>query len=150
MDARMVYREASTTGAAPTTLVLRLYEQMIEDLRQALQALERGDIERRTERINHVILILGHLESHLDFAQGGKVATDLQSYYRALRENLLYAQLHQSRTVLAQQITDLLALREAWIHVEQLQSPTRGTADRPNAANSPLPDETAGRIDWNG
>lgn len=71
---RTAYRENDVRGATAVRLVVLLYEQMIQDLTQAAQAIEQNDIELRTKRINHAILVIGHLQSPLDFANGGKVA----------------------------------------------------------------------------
>jgi flagellin-specific chaperone FliS len=48
MNIQQSYREAAVQGARPVELVVRLYEQMIEDLRQVMQAVENNDIRRRT------------------------------------------------------------------------------------------------------
>ncbi len=77
MNIQQSYRESAVRGATPLALVVRLYEQMIEDLRQVANAIEQNDIERRSNRIKHALLVIAHLQSTLDFAQGGKVAQDL-------------------------------------------------------------------------
>ena len=148
MNARLLYREGTAKGATPAALVARLYEQTIDDLWHALKALESNDIELRTNKINHAVLVIGHLESQLDFAAGGKVAEHLKNFYVSLRQNLTQAQLQQSKTLLSQQITDLLAIREAWVEVERAQNSV--------AAENALPagawgsgSETSHR-DWNG
>lgn len=148
MDAGRLYREATVSGAGPIALVIRLYEQMIQDLRQAIKALDDHNIELRTARINHTILVIAYLDSQLNFAQGGKVAEQLRTFYGALRANLLQAQLTQSREILTRQITDLLAIREAWIAVERSESAASGaglSSDKP-----PAPQPNAARLEWNG
>lgn len=121
MDAGRMYREGAVQGASPIALVARLYEQMIEDLRQIAIAIESNDIERRTKRINHMIVILGHLQSSLDFAAGGQVATDLVNFYGDLRNRLWQVQCSPSQAGVRQLVTDLLALREAWIEVDRCE-----------------------------
>ena len=121
MSIQQSYREGTVRGASPVELVVRLHEQMIEDLRQAGVAIERGDIERRTRCINHAILIVGHLQSSLDFANGDKVTRDLDHFYNVLRHNLIHVQFHPSKQGLAQLTTDLLAVRSAWIEVERAE-----------------------------
>ena len=121
MSVQNSYREAAVRGASPVGLVVRLYEQVIEDLRQGIIAIEENAIERRTKYINHAILIIGHLQSPLDFSNGGKVAKDLDHFYNVLRQNLIDVQFYPSKQRLTQQITDLLAVREAWIAVEQAE-----------------------------
>jgi flagellar protein FliS len=121
INPRTAYRENDVRGATAVRLVVLLYEQLVQDLSQALHAIEQNDIELRTNRINHAILVIGHLQSPLDFANGGKVAQDLDHFYNVLRQNLVQVQFHPSQAGLSQQITDLLAVREAWTEVERAE-----------------------------
>jgi flagellar secretion chaperone FliS len=121
MSIQHSYREAAVRGASPVGLVVRLYEQIVEDVRHAAIAIERADIEGRTNRIKHAIVVIGHLQSGLDFVNGGKVANDLDHFYNVLRQNLVQVQFYPSKRALAQQITDVLAVREAWIKVERAE-----------------------------
>lgn len=127
MDARTHYREAAIRGARPALLVVLLYEQMIEDLRQALLAMERNQVERRTNKINHAILVIANLQSALNKPAGQQVALHLERFYEQLRANLMSAQIHASREILAQQITDLIALREAWLEVDRAGASSPGS-----------------------
>lgn len=152
---RTAYREADVRGASPLRLVVLLYEQIIQDLRQALQAMERNDIELRTKRINHAILVIGHLQSPLDFANGGKVAKDLDHFYNVLRQNLVQVQFHPSKLGIDYLITDLLAVREAWIEVERAEK-SKVVAATPPTAPSVLPSDATEHesnhthMDWQG
>jgi flagellar secretion chaperone FliS len=162
MDARLYYREGTVAGSSPVALVARLYEQIVDDLRQAIQALDRGDIELRTGKINHALLVIGHLESQLNFAKGGQVAQHLKDFYDSVRANLLQAQMRQSKPLLAQQITDLLTVREAWVAVgaavdaavhvavDQEQKSATPAATNPLPAASPVSAAQAPRLDWKG
>ena len=152
MNIQQSYREAAVQGARPVELVVRLYEQMIEDLRQVMQAVENNDIRRRTERMKHVILIVGHLQSTLDFDLGGKVARDLENFYNALRQSVLSVQAYPSKRGVVQLITDLLAVREAWITVDRAEMPAAVSASAigpPRVPESEF-DLHTGRMDWNG
>ncbi len=124
MNNRLSYREASVQGANPVQLVVRLYEQLIEDIRQVAIAIEQNDVKLRTERIRHAILVIGHLQSTLDFAGGGKVASDLDHLYNTLRQSVVMVQFRPTKRGAAQLSTDLLALREAWVEVERAEYPT--------------------------
>jgi flagellar secretion chaperone FliS len=149
MDPRAHYREAAVRGAGPVLLVVLLYEQIIEDLRQAVNAIEQRNIELRTRKINHAILVIGNLQSSLNKPAGQQVALNLERFYEQLRGNLVRAQFHASREILSQQIIDLIALREAWVEVDRADAATRNpkpisfTVD---GASSMGP----GRADWNG
>jgi flagellar biosynthetic protein FliS len=133
-------------GASPVGLVVRLYEQMIEDLRQAAKAIVQNDVERRTKRINHAILVIGHLQSSLEFVNGGKVARDLSHFYDVLRQSLVQAQFYPSKWRITQQITDLLAVREAWMQVERAEK-SFVTA---TAGATGTPESDHARKDWLG
>jgi flagellar secretion chaperone FliS len=119
MDARSSYREAAVRGASPVRLVICLYEQAIEDLRQAVIALEKGDIEERTRKINHAIMILGQLQGSLDMERGAEVAGNLERFYTLIRAGLMEAQFKQSARILEQQISQLVLVYEAWLEVER-------------------------------
>jgi len=150
MNVQQSYREATVLGANPTELVVRLYEKMIEDLRQVAAAIEQNDIERRTKRIQHVILIIGHLQSALDFDRGGKVARDLENFYNAVRQSLVWVQFHPSKRGVTQLITDLLAVREAWIAVDRAERPSATTAAGMVASAAASPESDHVRMDWKG
>jgi flagellar secretion chaperone FliS len=120
MDARSSYREANVRGASPVQLVICLYEQAIEDLRRAVVALEKGDIEARTRGINHALSVIAQLQGSLDTERGGEVASNLNRFYNMLRASLAEAQLKQSARILEQQISHLVLIYEAWLEVERV------------------------------
>ena len=123
MDARLSYREAAVRGASPLKLVVLLYEQALDDLRRALAAIEQGQIEERTNRINHAIKVIGHLHASLDLERGGTVARDLERFYGVVRKGLMEAQCRQSAEILEEQISCLLVVREAWHEIERASTP---------------------------
>jgi flagellar secretion chaperone FliS len=119
MNPRSSYREAAVQGAGRVRLVVLLYEQAIEDLRRALAAHARKEIEVRTREINHALLVLGHLQGSLDMRQGGQVAANLVRFYSLVRAGLVEAQCKQSAALLERQIALLLQVRDAWCQVER-------------------------------
>lgn len=124
MDPRLSYRAVAAQGASPLRLVILLYDQAIADLQSALSALARGDIETRTRMINHALSVIGCLQGTLNKDQCGKVAENLDLFYRKLRAGLLEAQLRQSEARLRRQIADLMKVRQAWDQADQQQSST--------------------------
>ena len=146
MDVGRSYREGAVRGASPVELVIRLYEQAIEDLRQAVKGFEQNDIELRSNKVNHAILVLGCLQSQLEFHAGGKVARDLEKFYNVLRENLVQAQVTGSRPLLLQQITDLLTVREAWIEVQRAES--RVSGENNPSSDAEAEGERHSHVDW--
>ncbi len=153
MNIQQSYREASVRGANPIALIVRLYEQMIEDMRQVAAAIERKDVQGRSDRIKHALLVLGHLQSSIDFDRGGKVAQDLDIFYNALRQNLVFVQFHPTKRAVTQVITDLLAVREAWSEVELAEYPSATgvgspLSSEPHAARDVR--DTDAHMEWNG
>jgi flagellar secretion chaperone FliS len=144
----MSYREAAVQGASPMRLVVLLYEQAIEDLRRALAAHERADVEGRTRNINHAILVIGHLQATLDKGLGRQVAANLERFYGLVRAGLVEAQCGQSGPLLEQQISHLLLIQEAWRQVERAISPSLSD---PAEAAGPALVEREGKpaAEWN-
>jgi flagellar secretion chaperone FliS len=120
----MSYLEGAVRGASPVRLVILLYGQAIEDLRRALCAHARADIEGRTREINHALLVIAHLQGTLNKDQGGAVAAHLERFYNQLRGGLVEAQCRQSGAALEQHISHLMMLRDAWGEVERVTEPT--------------------------
>ena len=149
---RMAYRENDARGASGVRLVVLLYEQIIQDLSRAAQALEQNDIELRTKYINHAILVIGYLQSPLDFERGGKVAKDLDHFYNVLRRSMVRAQFLASKAALQHLITDVLAVRDAWIEVERAEqsSGTRAPNVPASTGGGSVAASKSGRMDWRG
>src|ERR1700728_4577645 len=97
MSVQHTYREAMVQGASPVGLVVQLYEQIVEDLRQGAKALDQEDIRGRTKCISHAILVIAHLQSSLDFGNASKVAKDLDHFYNVMRQNLVQVQFYPSK-----------------------------------------------------
>jgi flagellar secretion chaperone FliS len=148
VDARISYREAAVRGASPVRLVICLYEQAIEDLRQAVVALEKGDIELRTRKINHAITVIGQLQGTLDMERGGEVARNLERFYGVIRSGLVQAQLKQSARVLEQQISQLVLVYEAWIEVERATDPLPKPAQESSQPAVPISAPDPPAADW--
>jgi flagellar secretion chaperone FliS len=121
MDPRTAYRQSDARGATSLRLVVLLYEQIIQDLRQASLAIDQNNIELRTKRINHALDVICLLQATLNLERGGQVAQNLVRFYDTVRANLCEAQFQASKEILARQVTDLLTVREAWEQVERLE-----------------------------
>jgi flagellar secretion chaperone FliS len=145
-DPRIAYREAAVRGADPVQLVARLYEQIIEDLRYAILAVEQNHVELRTKKINHAILVIGHLQSQLDFQAGPEPARNLNAFYDGLRSGLVRAQFGGSKELLAQQITDLMEVRSAWLELDRQEQSTGIAAV--NQTQTPLISSEPARASW--
>lgn len=142
MNPGLSYRESAVAGASPVRLVILLYEQAIEDLRRAVLAVTKGDIEGRTREINHALTIIGHLQATLDKERGGQVAQTLDHFYEQLRAGLLQAQCKQSAAALQDQIAHLMQVHEAWCAVDRDLAPIQ-TSVKQLTENEPPGDWSA-------
>ena len=148
VDAKFSYREAAVRGASPIRLVICLYEQAIEDLRQAVLLIETGEIEARTRKINHALTVIGQLQGSLDMERGGEVARNLERFYTVIRAGLVEAQMKQSARILEQQISQLVLVYEAWLEVERAASPTPHHPDQSSQAAATIPSSEIPPADW--
>ena len=133
VDASSAYRRTDGHSAGPLRLVIMLYEQLIKDLQRAVAAMEKKDIARRTNEIDHALRVVGQLQGTLDMQQGGEVARNLDTLYYTLRACLLQAQMRVLPGELSKQIQILLELREAWVQAE------RSTQSTPEQSTSGTP-----------
>jgi flagellar secretion chaperone FliS len=149
MDAKSSYREAAVRGASPVRLVICLYEQAIEDLRRAVIAQEKGDIESRTSGINHALKVIAQLQGSLDMERGGEVAKNLQRFYNVVRTGLIQAQAQQSGRIVEQQISQLAIVHEAWLEVDRATMKPALQSESPTQAGPSPPSRQTLIADWN-
>lgn len=118
-DARLAYQEAAVRGARPVRLTILLYEQIIQDVSRASEAITRQDFETLAREISHATGVIGYLQATLNRAAGVSVVRNLSSFYAMLREQLMEAQVRCSRDILANLRQQMLDVREAWLKVEE-------------------------------
>ena len=110
----IAYQQNATYGASPVELVVLLYDAALRSLHRAALALEAGHIEQRTRALNHVLEVIGELQSALDFARGGEVAQNLNRFYDLARQQILEAGAQKSKPLIEGLIAQFSGLRQAW------------------------------------
>jgi flagellar protein FliS len=116
------YQQNATYGASPVQLTVLLHDAALRSLHRAAQAVEAGDIERRTQALNHVLELTAELQSALDFTRGGEVAQNLNRFYELTRQQILAAGAQKSKPLIEGLIAQFSSLREAWAQVERASS----------------------------
>lgn len=149
-DPRTAYRESAARGASDVGQVVLLYEQMVEDLRRAGAALDDNRIDCRTNAINHTILILGQLQGRLNHEAGGQVAANLDRFYNVIRQNLIQAQVLQSKALLSNLIAALLEVRDAWHQADRAQRVVHAQPPEPAPVDATGPTTNRACVDWEG
>lgn len=117
-DARRAYLEAAVRGAKPVRLTIVLYEQVIQDISRAAEALEKRNLEAVAHEISHAVGVIGYLQATLKPQAGTAVTRNLSRFYTMIREKLTEAQVRCSREILDELRQYLLDVREAWLKVE--------------------------------
>jgi flagellar secretion chaperone FliS len=115
--ARM-YREAAVRTATPVGLIVILYEEILRSLNSGLIGLRENNIERRTFALSHVLEIVGHLHSILDFERGGEVAMRLSDFYNVVRAKTLEANIKANDKIILWLIDEFTQSTEAWRQVD--------------------------------
>lgn len=137
IDPKKVYQDSAVCGATPIELVVMLYNSVIEDMRGAVQAMQGRDVEGRSSRLGHALLILQQLQGTLNFDQGGQAAKQFEQFYNLIRAKLLEAQMRGAPDLLEQQIRSMCEVRDCWVEARRhLEAPAQ-------TANPPQ-----GRMEW--
>lgn len=139
IDARQVYQDTTARGAHPIELVVLLYDAAIADMRQALAAMQKSDIESRSARIGHALMILQQLQGTLDFEHGGGAARQFEQFYNLTRAKVLEAQMRGSSELMQQQIRSMTEVRDCWLEARRLLAPKVPLTGEPHTVSSDAP-----------
>jgi len=108
MNPKRSYQETAVRGANPVRLTILLYDQLIQDVSRAGEALATSHIEQCAQEVGHAVAVIGYLQATLRHDGGRGV----------LREKLMEAQVRSSIPILADLRQQLAEVREAWVKVE--------------------------------
>ena len=114
MNAVDTYREHAVTTQTRGRLIVLLYDGAIKFLRLALQELEAGHQAEKGLYIGKAQAILVELNTSLDMAAGGEIATNLRGLYHFMDRHLAEANLHRDAEKIRQVIACLEDLNESW------------------------------------
>jgi flagellar protein FliS len=115
------YKQTSIKTASRGQIVLLLYEGAIQNVKKASLAIDKKDVPSKGLAIGKAHDIINELLNTLDMEAGGKIAQDLERLYNFMTEQLLKANLENSRQAL-QTVQKLLeTLLDGWrVAVEQV------------------------------
>lgn len=139
VDARQVYQDSSVRGASPIELVVVLYDAAITDIRHALTAMQKSNIESRSARISHALMVLQQLQGTLDFERGGGgAARQFEQFYNLTRAKVLEAQMRGSAELMQQQIRSMSEVRDCWLEGKRLLEPRPPLTGESTGGGEPL------------
>lgn len=135
-NASKAYNRATHT-VAKTRQVVMLYDGAIRFLLQAKEAMEKGEIEKRYDKLVRASDVLMGLQSCLDFESGGPAAKVLFDFYGGM--DLRIMALHRTSDAAAcQQIVDeMKQMREVWDRIDRGSAESEAVMEQ--AQENPAP-----------
>lgn len=100
--------------ASPAKLVSMLYDKVILSLREAISAIEAGEVEARWRANARAMEILSHMWSTLDVEKGGEIAVNLENLFSFMLSRLPEVDLRNDPEPAREVIQLLQPLRESW------------------------------------
>jgi flagellar protein FliS len=122
------YLEGRVLSADPLELVRLLYQGCSDAVREARRRLAEGDIAGRTRAITRAHEILSELVRSLDRERGGEIGERLALLYDYMQRRLIEANCRQEDAPLAEVVSLLATLGEAWEGVQQQTRPAAAAA----------------------
>ncbi len=108
------YLAQQIMSASPARLVAMLYERAITLLRETVEAIEAGDIERRWRANAKATEVVSHLWGTLDRERGGEIAENLNRVYGFMMMRLTMVDVENNAQAAREVIELLEPLRRSW------------------------------------
>lgn len=108
------YKQMAVKTANRGQILIMLYEGAIQNVKKATAAIERGDTGAKGIAIGKAHDIVNELANTLDFEVGGAIAQDLNRLYHFMTEQLLKANLENSKDRLQTVAKLLETLLSGW------------------------------------
>lgn len=102
----------------PSQLVVLLYDQALESLGAAIDAIAKGDIEARCKATEEVAEVIHLLHQSLDMENGGVVAQNLDQIYTLVITQLPVLNLRNDEQIAHDLVQVLLPLRDSWAELD--------------------------------
>ncbi len=127
------YKQMSVLTASRGKILLLLYEAAIQNVKKATFYLDKKDLAQKGVHIVKTHDIINELTNSLNFEMGGDIARELERLYNFMTEQLVKANLENSKAALESVRKNLETLYSGWkTAVEQVE---KGNA--PNGSNIP-------------
>ena len=122
------YRNAAQT-VAKTRQVVMLYDGVIRNLMQAIEAIEKGDIEGRYNRLTKASEIIIGLQMSLDFDSGGTTAQTLYDFYAHIDASIMRLQRNNDVEQGKALIEEVKKMRDVWNQIDRGEVGTSNESD---------------------
>lgn len=99
------------------TLIVRCYDNLMDDLQEAKDAHADGRQNVVMDRLQHAQDILTELVIGLDYERGGEIAVNLGRIYNYMLRELIALHDSNAQETLSRMISIAGNLREAWVQI---------------------------------
>lgn len=139
MNGTTAYLARELSAASPAKRVAMLIDRAIGSLGEAVQAIERGDIQGRWNANQRATNIIETLWRTLDLEKGGEIAANLEKLYNFMLNRLTQVDLKNDPAPAREVATLLEPLRRSWHELVQREAQA-AAAQRPDPASGAGPD----------
>ena len=108
------YLKIQVETASPVEHVIMLYDKILLLLKEAEEAIKRGDVKAKVEAFSKADKILRVLNSSLDMEKGGEIAKNLREIYNFAIDALVIANSRNDLKLLSDVTEILSTLKEGW------------------------------------
>jgi flagellin-specific chaperone FliS len=109
-----LYRTLAAEGSTHVDLLIGVYDALAEELRRAAAAVAGRDIAGRCKASERALLLVGHLESWIEFLQEKSLQETLTQFYAHLRSEILRLQTATSSQPFNDLALQVSETRAAW------------------------------------
>jgi flagellar protein FliS len=113
------YKEISVLTVDSLSLVVMLYEEGMRYLKEALEAYEKKEYEKKAERLIYGMEVISELLASLDLERGGEIAKNLRDIYTFMLRELLLFDAEEKPERIKSVIEMLQQLKEAFEEVKE-------------------------------
>ena len=131
------YLTQQVMTASPAKLVYMLYDRAIASLREAVDAIEKGEIEKRWRANKRAQDIIEHMYSTLDTERGGEIGENLNQLLPYMMLRLPDVDIQNDAAPAREVITLLEPLRDAWREIAMKGAATTAHPGKPVTPAAP-------------
>lgn len=118
-SAAQSYHTQQIMTASPAQMVAMLFERLVTSLREAVDAIEQGDIERRWRANKRATEIVIHLRATLDMDRGGEIAENLDRLYGFAMRRLRLVDMRNDPEAAKEVIQIFEPIRDSWFELSK-------------------------------
>jgi len=108
------YKQTNVMTASRGQILIMLYEAVIRNIKKAMDAIDKNDLVAKGEAIVKAHEILNELANTLDFEVGGEISRNLERLYNFQIEQLVKANIENSKVPLEAAKKTLETLLSGW------------------------------------